>query len=114
MNSKPIFELPEVEHDLEAAIAHYESWRRDGREHLLQKYEETASWIEWNPDGFPKKQGKVQRAIMKKSHYLVYFIQEEARSIILAVLDGRRNPDVIRRLVTARLQAKPAFARVGI
>ena len=109
MKSKPVFELPEVEHDLEAAIAHYESWRLDGREHLLQKYEETVSWIEWNPDCFPKKHGKVQRAILKKSYYLVYFIQEETRSIILAVLDGRRSPKTIRELVTSRWMKRLAF-----
>ena len=102
MNSKPVFELPEVERDLEAAIAHYESWRFDGREHFLQKYEETVGWIEWNPDGFPEKHGRVQRAILKKSYYLVYFIQEKTRSIILAVLDGRRNPAGIRRIVSGR------------
>lgn len=54
MKSKPVFELPEVEADLEFAIEHYYSWRADGRSHILQKYEETISWIEWNPDGFPK------------------------------------------------------------
>jgi len=102
MKSKPVFELPEVERDLEAAIAHYVSWRLDGREHFLQKYEETAGWIEWNPDGFPEKYGKVQRAILKKSYYLVYFVQEETRSIILAVLDGRRNPNTIRQIVGGR------------
>jgi len=102
MKSKPVFELPEVERDLEAAIAHYESWRLDGREHFLQKYEETMVRIEWNPDSFPKKHGKVQRAILKQSYYLVYFMQEKTRSIILAVLDGRRNPNDILRLVSAR------------
>lgn len=109
MTSKPIFELPEVERDLEAAVAHYESWRLDGREHLLQKYEETVGWIEWNPDSFPRKHGKVQRAILKKSYYLVYFIQEETRSIILAVLDGWRNPKVIRELVAVRWQKRFAL-----
>ena len=103
MKSKPVFELPEVEADLEAAIAHYESWRLDGREHLLQKYDETINWIEWNPDSFPKKHGQVQRAILKKSYYLVYFLQEKTRTLIIAVLDGRRNPETIRAIVTQRI-----------
>ncbi len=55
MNSKPVSALPEVESDLEQAIQHYLSWRPDGKEHLLTKYEETIRWIEWNPDGFPRK-----------------------------------------------------------
>jgi hypothetical protein len=102
MKSKPVFELPEVEADLEFAIEHYCSWRSDGRSHILQKYEETISWIEWNPDAFPKKQGNVQRAILKQSYYIVYFIQERFRTIVLAVLDGRRNPGTIRKIVGAR------------
>ena len=105
MKSKPVFELPEVEADLEAAIAHYESWRLDGREHLLQKYDKTINWIEWNPGSFPKKYGQVQRAILKKSHYLVYFLQEEARTLVIAVLDGRRNPETIRMIVAQRSPA---------
>ena len=72
MKSKPVFALPHVEADLESAIEHYCSWRSDGRNHILQKYEETISWIEWNPDGFPKKHGNVQRAILKHSYYIVY------------------------------------------
>ncbi|MCB1126910.1 MAG: hypothetical protein KDM81_10465 [Verrucomicrobiae bacterium] len=67
MNSKPVFALGEVATDLESAIAHYESWRSDGRSHLLRLYDETISWIEWNPDGFPRKFGRVQRAILKRS-----------------------------------------------
>jgi hypothetical protein len=53
MNSKPVEALPEVEEDLEKAIAHYLTWRSDGRVHVLDKYDETVGWIEWNPDLFP-------------------------------------------------------------
>ncbi len=102
MKSKPVFELPEVETDLEVAIAHYCSWRSDGRAHILEKYEETVSWIEWNPDGFPKKLGNVQRAILKQSYYIIYFFQEKHRTIVLAVLDGRRKPESIRKLLRSR------------
>ncbi|MDR1283496.1 MAG: type II toxin-antitoxin system RelE/ParE family toxin [Opitutaceae bacterium] len=102
MKSKPVFALPEVQDDLEVAKSHYASWRADGSEHFLDKYEETIRWIEWNPDSFPKKFGRVQRAILKKSYYLVYFIQEKERTIVIAVLDGRRDPKIIRRLIKRR------------
>lgn len=102
MNAKPVFEFPEVGRDLEAAIAHYASWRSDGRDHFLDKYDETVRWIESSPGSFPKKYGDVQRAIIKKSYYLVYFMQEETRTLILAVLDGRRDPLEIRGIVGQR------------
>jgi hypothetical protein len=48
VNSKPVEALPEVATDLIAAARHYQSWRSDGQEHLLQKYEETVSWGRFN------------------------------------------------------------------
>jgi plasmid stabilization system protein ParE len=98
----PVFALPAVEADLRAAMAHYASWRSDGATHLKRKYEETVSWIGWNPEGFPKKYGSVRRAILKQSHYIVYFSEEKDRILILGVVDGRRNPLEIRRLVRDR------------
>lgn len=108
MNSKPVFALREVEFDLAAAIAHYQSWRSDGKAHVLRIYNETISWIEWNPDLFPRKLGRVQRAILKRSYYIVYFIQEPSRTIVLAVLDGRRKPSEIRAIVRTRKAGEQA------
>jgi len=107
VNSKPVFALSEVESDLESAIAHYEGWRTDGKAHILALYDETIRWIEWNPDLFPKKFGRVQRAILKRSYFIVYFIQEPERTVILAVLDGRRQPSEIRATVHMRKAGEP-------
>jgi plasmid stabilization system protein ParE len=102
MRSLPVWALPEVEGDLRAAIDHYSSWRSDGAEHVRQKYEETISWIAWNPEAFPKKHGAVRRAILKQSYYIVYFLVETDRTVILAVLDGRRDPQEIRGMISRR------------
>ena len=102
MKNLPVVALPEVEADLRAAMAHYASWRSDGAEHVRQKYDETADWIGWNPDSFPKTHGIVRRAVMKRSYYIVYFVEEPDRIVILAVLDGRRDPTEIRGLLKRR------------
>ncbi len=103
MRIKPVDALPEVAGDLATAAAHYQSWRTDGQEHILQKYDETVSWIAWNPDQFPRcRFGGVRRAILKQSYYIVYFLDEAKRSLVLAVLDGRRSPAVIKRLLHQR------------
>ena len=68
------------------------SWRSDGAEHIRQKYDETIGWIAWNPEVFPKKYGLVRRAILKRAYYIVYFVLERDRSLVFAVLDGRREP----------------------
>jgi hypothetical protein len=102
VRSLPVFALPEIEGDLRAAMDHYSSWRSDGAGYVREKYEETVSWIEWNPEAFPKKYGVVRRAILKRSYYVVYFVVEQDRSLVIAVLDGRRDPKEIRTLVGER------------
>lgn len=102
MKSLPVVALPEVEGDLRAAIVHYSSWRSDGEEHILQMYDTTIGWIEWNPEAFPRKYGQVRRAILKRSYYIVYFLIEAERTLILAVLDGRREPKEIESLLSGR------------
>lgn len=87
-------------------MAHYSSWRSDGAEHIRQKYHETVSWIAWNPEGFPKKYGLVRRAILKRSYYIIYFVVERDRSLVIAVLDGRRAPHEIRSVVEGRIRTR--------
>jgi plasmid stabilization system protein ParE len=106
VKSLPVFALPEVESDLRAAMAHYASWRSDGAEHIREKYEETIGWIAWNPEAFPKKYGSVRRAILKRAYYIIYFVMERDRSLVLAVLDGRRRPSEIRSLVEERSRTR--------
>ena len=102
MRSLPVFALAEVESDLRAAMAHYSSWRPDGAENIRRKYNETTDWIAWNPETFPRKYGSVRRAILKHSYYIVYFVMERDRSLVVAVLDGRRSPEEIRCVVAGR------------
>ena len=102
MNSKPVVALEDVALDLKQAIQHYSTWRTDEELHVLGLYDETIRWIEWNPDLFPRKVGAVQRAILKRSYFIVYFLQEADRTLILALLDGRRRPEDIRRIVRSR------------
>lgn len=108
MRSLPVLALPEVEADLRKAMEHYASWRSDGAEHIRQKYDETIGWIGWNSDSFPRKHGGIRRAILKRSYYIVYFIQESDRAVVLAVLDGRRDPADI----TSILKRRKMFSRL--
>lgn len=106
MKSRPVVALPEGMADLRAAMDHYASWRNDGARELLEKYDDTIGSIAENPDAFPRKYGPVRRAILKRSYYLVYFLAERDRSVVLAVLDGRRNPTEVRSIIGRRLPGK--------
>ena len=105
MSAKRVEALEAVQADLEYARSFYESWKPGGGEEILRKYFEAVEWIEWNPNLFPRKFGVIQRVILKRSYFVVYFFQEPERSIIIAVLDGRRNPRAIRKLLTGRRKA---------
>ncbi len=105
MSAKPVEALEAVQADLEYARSFYESWKPGGGAEIWQKYFEAVEWIEWNPDLFPRKFGIIQRAILKRSYFVVYFFQEAERSIVIAVLDGRRNPRTIRKLLRTRTQS---------
>jgi hypothetical protein len=102
VSAKPVEALEVVQADLEYARAFYESWKPGGGEEILRKYFEAVEWIEWNPDLFSRKYGIIQRVILRRSYFVVYFFQEPDRSIVVAVLDGRRNPRTIRRLLRTR------------
>jgi plasmid stabilization system protein ParE len=102
MSAKPVEALEVVQDDLEYARSFYESWNPGGGEEIIRKYFDAVEWIEWNPDLFKRKFDVFQRVILKRSYFVVYFFQEEKRSIVVAVLDGRRSPRLIRKLVTAR------------
>lgn len=102
MICKPVIALPEVAEDLRAGKSHYASWRTDGAEHFLGKFLDTVNLIERNPAAFPRRYGSVQRALLARSFYVTYFVQEPDRSVVLAVLDGRRSPREVRRIVGFR------------
>ncbi|MDP3069839.1 MAG: hypothetical protein Q8N18_06095 [Opitutaceae bacterium] len=111
MTGKPVVALIEVQADLEHAKIQYASWRTGGAAHVLEKYDETVGGIETNPERFPCKYGPIQRAILERSFYIAYFIQEPDRSVVLAVLDGRRSPVTIRGILGERVAAQKAGYR---
>lgn len=49
--------------------------------------------IKRNPEQFLFKHESVWRALMKRFPYVVYFLVEEAKIFILAVIHERRNPE---------------------
>ncbi|HEX3108306.1 MAG TPA: type II toxin-antitoxin system RelE/ParE family toxin [Thermoanaerobaculia bacterium] len=50
-----------------------------------------------NPRIYPRVYGEVHRAVLRRFPYLVYFVIEHSDVIVLAVLDGRRDPRIHRQ-----------------
>ncbi len=103
MKSQPVEFLEWVEHDLAYAVAFYESWLIDGGEGFFQRFRETVSSIEANPELFPRKHRFFRRALICRTYFGIFFAIEPDVTTVVAVLDLRQDPRVIRSLVKLRM-----------
>lgn len=104
MKSQSVEFLEPVEYDLNYARQFYDSWLTNGAEKFLDRFRETVAWIEWNPEQFPIKYRSFRRAIIRRTYFAVYFAIESQVTTIIAVLDMREDPRVIRNMLKLRLK----------
>lgn len=102
MKSQSVGILESVEPDLRQAREFHASWQASGADVFMEKFEEAASWIRENAELFPKKYRHFRRAPMRKSYYAVYYVIEPGVTVIVAVLDMRQNPKIIRATLGRR------------
>ena len=102
MRSQPVEFLEFVEDDLGYARAYYDSWKTDGAEWFQERFREAISWIEWNPELFPKKYRRFRRAIIRRTYFGIFFAIELDVTTAVAVLDLRRDPKAIKRILRER------------
>ena len=102
MKSRPVEFLESVEGDLRHAYAYYDSWLTGGSDSFRERVMDTVTWISWNPEMFPKKYRFFRRAIVRRSYFGIYFVIEPEVATVVALLDMRQNPHMIRRLLTDR------------
>jgi hypothetical protein len=102
VRSQPVEFLAFVEDDLRYAYEYYDSWQPDGSAWFRDRFHETVSWIEWNPEMFPKKHRFFRRAIIRRSYFGIFFAIESEVTTVVAVRDLRDDPGEIRRLLFTR------------
>ena len=102
MRTQPVEFLEFVELDLRQAHDFYDSWQTRGAEKFQAKFRETIAWIEWNPELFPRKYQHFRRAIIRKTYFGIYYVMEPAVTVVVAVLDLRRDPRAMRQLLNLR------------
>ena len=101
MRSQPVEFLAFVEDDLRYAYDYYDSWLA-GSAWFRDRFHETVSWIEWNPEMFPKKHRFFRRAIIRRSYFGIFFAIEPDVTTVVAMRDMRDDPREIRRLLLVR------------
>ena len=106
MKTQPVEFLEFVEFDLRQARDFYDSWQTHGAEKFRARFHETVAWIEWNPELFPSKYKHFRRAIIRKTYFGIYYVIEPVVTVVVAVLDLRRNPNAIRGMLNARTERR--------
>ena len=106
MRTQPAEFLEFVELDLRQAHAFYDSWQTGGAQKFQAKFRDAIAWIEWNPELFPRKYKRFRRAIIRRTYFGIYYVMEPAVTVVVAVLDLRRDPRALRHLLNARIERR--------
>lgn len=102
MNAKPVVALADVREDVQIACDYFDMRVGATGGRFMRRYFATTDRIALNPWSYPIKFEDYHRALVPHSSFAIYFFQETARSVIVAVIDARRDPRFIRNLVRTR------------
>ena len=102
MNSRPVVALDAVREDVQAAYDYFAARGAGVGDKFLERYFAITDRIALNPETFPLKFDDYRRALVPKSYLAVYYFIEPERAVVVAVIDARRHPRLIRELVRGR------------
>ncbi len=90
---------PEAEHDLKEAFSWYEDNRTGlGYDSLLQ-VDAGINFIQRNPDVHPIEYKETRKHLIKRFPYKIIYLVEGKKIVILAVIHGKRSPDLIKKRI---------------
>ena len=92
MSNKKIIIRPEAESDIKDAYEWYEAQRKGLGENFLLCIEEALSRLSLNPAIYSIVYKKIRRVLIHRFPFGIFFIEDEERITVLAVLHARRNP----------------------
>ena len=90
--AKQIIVRPEAEADITDAYKWYESQRKGLGEGFLLCIEESLARISRKPSIYRQVHKNVRRILIHRFPFGIFFIEENDRVVIIAVLHARRNP----------------------
>lgn len=90
---------PEVEDDLKEAF----SWHEDKRQGLgydfLLQMDAGLRFIERNPEICPPEYKGTRKHLIKRFPYKIIYLVEKESIIVLAVIHGKRSPNLIKKRI---------------
>ena len=95
--SLPLVFRPEVQEDLDEAWAWYEKQRAGLGDEFLEEVRATLHRITEAPTLYAEVYRGARRALTARFPYAVFFREEEARILVLAIVHGHRRPSIWQR-----------------
>ena len=90
---------PEAENDLKEVFSWYEDKRQGlGYDFLLQ-VDAGLRFIEGNPEICSPEYKGARKYFIKRFPYKIIYLVEKERIIVLAVIHGKRNPNLIKKRI---------------
>lgn len=88
---------PEAENDLKEAFSWYEDKRMGlGYDFLLQ-VDAGIRFVERSPEVYSSEYRGIRKHLVKRFPYKIIYLIERESIIVLAVIHGKRSPDLIRK-----------------
>lgn len=89
---------PEAEDDLKETLSYYYEDKRTGLGYdFLLQVDAGINFINRNPEIHPIEYKETRRHLIKRFPYKIIYLVEEEEIIILAVIHGKRRPDLIKK-----------------
>jgi len=95
----PLIVRPEAERDLAEAHDWYASRVRGLGSEFLLAIDAALSSIQRTPELYPIVYENLRRALIRRFPYGIFYLVEEARIVVIAVMHARRDPETWRRRV---------------
>jgi plasmid stabilization system protein ParE len=86
--------LAEAEEDIAEAVGWYNDRSQGLGDAFLDQVDECFARLQLRPLTFPVVRKDIRRAITKRFPYCVYFVVRGDLVVVVAVVHGRRNPEV--------------------
>ncbi len=94
-----ISQLPEVEQEVIEAVLWYEIQNVGLGDELFMMIDEKINEVITNPLQFEIVFKNVRRAIVKKFPYSLFYIIDERKIIIIAIIHQSRNPEIWKKRI---------------
>jgi plasmid stabilization system protein ParE len=84
---------PAADQDVDAAYEWYERQQTGLGDQFLRSLGTTVDRIRVNPELYPRVRGVIRRAVLRRFPYLLFYIVEPERIVVIACLHASRDPE---------------------